>query len=343
LKKATVRPAKGVGKQRRTLRVIAAKALKALSPVKTSKAEQAAKPTKVARAAKVSGRAKAPTAGPSARAASSAKPKAVKPNVPKPKAVKPNVPKPKAVKPIRRAGAPRLRADPTGVLERLALAIPQPHVELVFDGDPWKLLVAVILSAQSTDRRVNQVTPEVFRRWPTPAALAEAASSEVEDVIKSTGFFRNKTKAIVGASRMLVERFGGEVPRQLDDLVDVPGVARKTANVVLGAAYGVASGIVVDTHAARVAQRLGLTTEVAPEKIERDLCAAFPREQWLGMSHRLVLHGRYVCTARAPQCLDCPLNELCPSRVAAGEGEWTERAVHESKDMERRADGFTRV
>jgi endonuclease III len=216
-------------------------------------------------------------------------------------------------------------------------------VELAFDKDPWKLLVAVILSAQSTDRRVNQVTPEVFRRWPAPAALAAAASGDVEAVIKSTGFFRNKTKAIVGASKMLVERFAGEVPRQIDELVEVPGVARKTANVVLGAAYGIASGIVIDTHAARVAQRLGLTDEVSPEKIEVDLCAAFPREQWIGMSHRLVLHGRYVCTARAPACPDCPLNELCPARLAPAEGAWADRAAHEGKEMERRSEGFARV
>jgi endonuclease III len=229
------------------------------------------------------------------------------------------------------------------VLERLSAAIEHPHVELAFDGDPWKLLVAVILSAQSTDRRVNQVTPEVFRRWPSPAALAAAASAEVEVVIKSTGFFRNKTKAIIGASQMLVERFGGEVPRQIDELVEVPGVARKTANVVLGAAYGIASGIVIDTHAARVAQRLGLTGEVAPEKIEADLCAAFPREHWIGMSHRLVLHGRYVCTARAPACPDCPLNELCPARLAPAEGDWPERALHEGKEMGPRSEGFARV
>jgi endonuclease III len=338
LKKATVRSAKGGGKQRGTLRVIAAKALKALSsavaskPAKASKTSKvskakASKTSKVSRASKISKVSKVSRAAASVRAGRGVASEA----------------RPKAAQAPRRARAPRLRADPTAVLERLSLAISHPHVELVFDGDPWKLLVAVILSAQSTDRRVNQVTPEVFRRWPTPAALAEAATSEVEEVIKSTGFFRNKTKAIVGASRMLVERFGGEVPRQIDDLVDVPGVARKTANVVLGAAYGVASGIVVDTHAARVAQRLVLTVEVAPEKIERDLCAAFPRERWLGMSHRLVLHGRYVCTARAPQCLDCPLNELCPSRVAPGEGEWTERAAHENQDMDRRAEGFTRV
>ena len=228
------------------------------------------------------------------------------------------------------------------MLERLSKAIERPHVELAF-GDPWQLLVAVILSAQSTDRRVNQVTPEVFRRWPTPRALASAEPLEVETVIKSTGFFRNKTKAIMRASALLEERFGGRVPRSMDEMLELPGVARKTANVVLGSAHGVASGIVIDTHAARVAQRLGLTTETDPEKIERDLCELFPATEWIRISHRLVLHGRYVCTARAPACSSCALNELCPARLEPGLGEWTERAAREAVEMESRAAGFVRV
>lgn len=234
------------------------------------------------------------------------------------------------------------RADPSAVLERLAKAIERPHVELAF-GDPWQLLVAVILSAQSTDRRVNQVTPEVFRRWPNPRALAAADPSEVETVIKSTGFFRNKTKAIIGASAVLGERFGGRVPCSMEEILELPGVARKTANVVLGSAYQIASGIVIDTHAARVAQRLALTFETEPEKIERDLCASFPRAEWIRLSHRLVLHGRYVCTARAPACTTCGLNELCPARLEPGLGEWPERAARESTEMEARATGFARV
>jgi endonuclease III len=236
----------------------------------------------------------------------------------------------------------RLRGDPGAVQERLARAIIQPHVELAF-RDPWQLLVAVILSAQSTDRRVNQVTPEVFRRWPSPAALARAVPGEVEEVIKSTGFFRNKTKAIIGASALISERFAGQVPRNMDEILEVPGVARKTANVVLGGAYQVASGIVVDTHAARVAHRLELTRETAPEKIELDLCRAFPEETWIQMSHRLVLHGRYVCTARSPACADCPLNEVCPSRQGPGLLSWEQRAEREATEMEARATGFTRV
>lgn len=243
-----------------------------------------------------------------------------------------------------RARAPRrrLRGDPGAVLERLSRAIEQPHVELAFDN-PWQLLVAVILSAQSTDRRVNQVTPELFRRWPDPAALAAAAAPEVEEVIQSTGFFRNKTRAIIGASALITERFGGQVPRSMPEILDVPGVARKTANVVLGSAYQIASGVVVDTHAARVAQRLELTRETTPEKIEIDLCRGFPAESWIAMSHRLVLHGRYVCTARAPACSACPLNEVCPSRLDPGFGDWQDRARRESIEMEARAAGFRRV
>jgi endonuclease-3 len=251
------------------------------------------------------------------------------------------VPREKAA-PKPRAGArvsKRRAADPTQVIERLARAIPEPHVELTH-RDAWQLLIAVILSAQSTDRRVNLVTPELFGRWPSPAALAAAPVPEVEDVVRSTGFFRNKTKAIRGASQMLVDRFGGEVPRRMEELLDVPGVARKTANVVLGSAHGVAAGIVTDTHAMRVAQRLGLTRAAAPEKIEADLCRIFPRETWIAMGHRLVLHGRYVCTARAPQCSACPLNEICPSRMAAGEGDWQDRARDEADDMAERAREF---
>lgn len=236
--------------------------------------------------------------------------------------------------------APR-RADPAQVLERLERAIPRPHVELTFDS-PWQLLVAVILSAQSTDRRVNQVTPELFRRWPAPQALAAADPTEVEEVVKSTGFFRNKTKSIQGASAMLVDRFDAQVPRSMPELLELPGVARKTANVVLGSALGVASGIAIDTHAMRVARRLHLTAEEQPEKIEADLCRVFPRATWTQAGHRLVLHGRYVCTAKAPACSRCLLNELCPSRLTVPEGSWQERAAREAEEMESRAQGFAR-
>jgi endonuclease-3 len=248
----------------------------------------------------------------------------------------------KAAPRAKAASRRRLRGEPAAVLERLTRAIPRPHVELAFN-DPWQLLVAVILSAQSTDRRVNQVTPEVFRRWPNPAALASAAPAEVEEVIKSTGFFRNKTKAIIGASALINERFAGQVPRSMPEMLEVPGVARKTANVVLGSAYQIASGVVIDTHAARVAQRLELTRETAPEKIEADLCRAFAREHWIRVSHRLVLHGRHVCTARAPACSACPLNEVCPARLEPGLDSWERRADREATEMEARAAGFSRV
>jgi endonuclease-3 len=230
-------------------------------------------------------------------------------------------------------------ADHVRVLtRRLTRAIPRPFCELDHDG-PWQLLVATILSAQSTDKRVNQVTPEVFRRWSTPAALAGATVAEVEDVIRSTGFFRNKTKAIQGASRHIVEQHGGEVPRTMDAMTAMPGVARKTANVVLGTGYGLASGIVVDTHVGRVARRLGLTDADEPERVEQDLCGLLARRTWVDAGHRVLLHGRYLCKARSPACARCPLNELCPSAGAPPEGKWTARADAEWRVVEARGAG----
>lgn len=260
----------------------------------------------------------------------------------KPTAAKKAAPRKATAKATRRPSSRVKHADARELLERLQAAIPDPHVELHF-SDPWSLLVAVILSAQSTDRTVNLVTPELFRRWPTPRALADAEQEEVELVVKSTGFFRNKAKAIRAASRMLLERFSGAVPRTLAELVEVPGVARKTANVVLGAAYGVTSGIVTDTHAMRVAQRLALTREEAPEKIEADLCRVFDSAHWIALSHMLVLHGRHLCTARAPACSRCALNELCPARQAEPVGSWPERAEQEASDMAERSLGFVRA
>jgi endonuclease III len=216
------------------------------------------------------------------------------------------------------------------LLERLAEAIPEPRCELDF-ANAWQLVVATILSAQSTDARVNLVTPALFRRFPTPAALGAASQAEVEELVKSTGFFRNKARAIREASAAIAERFGGEVPRTLEEAMTLRGVARKTANLVLGTAYGLATGMIVDTHAARVAGRLGLTRETDPEKIERDLCARFPRESWVASGHRLVLHGRYVCTAKKPRCAACALNELCPAREAGAEGSRQERAAAEAR------------
>lgn len=208
--------------------------------------------------------------------------------------------------------------------------MPEPRCELDH-RNAWELLVATILSAQSTDRTVNRVTPALFARFPTPAALAAAPPAEVEELIKASGFFRNKTKSIRAASQMIAEKYGGEVPRTLDEIIALPGVARKTANVVLGTAYRVASGITVDTHAGRVARRLGLSKQGDPVKVEKDLCAVFPTKSWIDMGHRFVLHGRYICLATKPRCAECPLNEICPASIAAASGKWTARADSEGK------------
>jgi endonuclease III len=232
---------------------------------------------------------------------------------------------------------PAKRAAPAvaEIRKRLRKAIPAPQCELDF-GDAWQLLVATILSAQSTDKTINRVTPDLFARWPTPAALAAAPPAAVEAVVKPTGFFRNKAKAIRGAAQALVDRHAGAVPRTMTELVELPGVARKTANVVLGTAHGIASGVVVDTHVGRVARRLALTRDEDPVKVEEALMAALPKREWVDGGHRLLLHGRYVCLARAPRCELCPLNELCPSRDAPPVGKWTDRAAAEKATVESR-------
>jgi endonuclease-3 len=221
------------------------------------------------------------------------------------------------------------------VRKRLARAIPHPRTELVHES-AWQLLVATILSAQSTDRLVNRVTPTLFALWPTPAALAAATQAEVERLVRPTGFYRNKARAIRGAAAAIEERFGGEVPRTMDELVTLPGVARKTANVVLGTAFGIASGITVDTHAARVARRLGLSTAGNPVAVEADLCRRWPRRSWVDMGHRLVLHGRYVCESRRPCCAACPLNELCAGASGTAAEIWAARAEAERVHVESR-------
>lgn len=232
--------------------------------------------------------------------------------------------------------SPELAKQADEVRKRLARAIPNPVVELDHRS-PWQLLIATILSAQSTDKKINEVTPVLFSRWPTPEALASADPAEVEAVVKPTGFFRNKAKAIMGASRVLVERFEGEVPRTLEELVTLPGVARKTANVVLGSAFGIPSGIVVDTHVTRVSRRLELAVAKTPAAIEAELTALFPKESWIEMGHRLVLHGRYVCKAKRPMCARCPLNEICAAAEAEPEiPKWTERAEWERRLVESR-------
>jgi endonuclease III len=193
----------------------------------------------------------------------------------------------------------------------LALVYPDAHTELNFTT-PLELLVATILSAQSTDRRVNMVTPVLFARYRTAADYAAANREDLEKIIQSTGFFRAKTTSLIGLGQALCDRFGGEVPSRLRDLVTLPGVGRKTANVVLGNAFGV-PGITVDTHFARLARRFGWTTQTDPVKIESEVGALFPRSEWTMLSHRLIWHGRRVCHARRPACGACEVARLCPS------------------------------
>ena len=198
------------------------------------------------------------------------------------------------------------------VFSRLKRAYPDAHTELDYET-PLQLVIATILSAQCTDKRVNMVTPLLFRTYPTAAVLADAPPERLEEIIKSTGFFRNKTKSLIGLGKALVERHHGEVPDSMDALVKLPGVGRKTANVILGNAFGKNEGIVVDTHVARLSHRLGLTRETDPVKIEQDLMRLFPREDWTLLAHLLIFHGRRVCVARAPKCEVCVLNDICPS------------------------------
>lgn len=199
------------------------------------------------------------------------------------------------------------------ILARLHLEYPDAHCELDYRS-PFELLAATILSAQCTDARVNMVTPELFRRWPTAPALAGADQSEVEEVIRSTGFFRNKARSLIGMAQALVADHQGVVPRSMEELRPIPGVGRKTANVILGNAFGLNEGITVDTHVRRLAQLLCLSTSNDPEVIERDLMPLFPREKWALISHLLIWHGRRVCIANRPKCEMCVVAEWCPSR-----------------------------
>ncbi len=178
-------------------------------------------------------------------------------------------------------------------------------------ADAWQLLVATILSAQCTDKRVNEVTPGLFRKYPTMRDFAAVSQEELAQDIRSTGFFNNKAKAVRGAARKILSDFGGKVPETMEEMLTIPGVARKTANVVLGAAYGIPSGVVVDTHVQRIAQRLDLTKEKDPVKIEKDLMKLIPQGTWILFSHQLIHHGRNLCVARKPRCAECPLNPIC--------------------------------
>jgi endonuclease-3 len=200
------------------------------------------------------------------------------------------------------------------VYERLIAHYPDAHCALDF-ANPFQLIVATILSAQCTDKRVNMVTPALFARYPTPSALAAAKQEDVEEIIKSTGFFRSKAKSLIGMATAVSERYDDRVPSDMDSLVELPGVGRKTANVVLGNAYATNEGVVVDTHVSRVTQRLGLTKQTDPVKIEQDLIKLFPRESWTMLSHLFIEHGRRICEARRPKCEICFLNDLCPSSL----------------------------
>ena len=177
--------------------------------------------------------------------------------------------------------------------------------------NPWQLLVATILSAQCTDKRVNEVTPGLFAKYPTPQDFAAVRPEVLANDIRSTGFFNNKAKSIVGAANKVVREFGGKVPQTMEEMLTIPGAARKTANVVLGTAYGIASGVVVDTHVQRISQRLDLTKNTDPVKIEQDLVKIIPQDRWIRFSHQIILHGRALCMARAPECEECALNPLC--------------------------------
>ena len=198
------------------------------------------------------------------------------------------------------------------ILERLKVAYPDAACALDH-RNAFELLVATILSAQTTDVRVNLVTPALFRRYPDAATLARARQADVEKIIQSTGFFRNKARSVIGMAQALVAEHGGRVPNTMAELVLLPGVGRKTANVVLGNAFGINEGIVVDTHVARLSKLLGLTRQTEPEKIERALMALFPRDDWALLAHLLIFHGRRVCIARRPKCGECVLADVCPS------------------------------
>jgi endonuclease-3 len=215
-------------------------------------------------------------------------------------------------KPARRPrGAPARAAE---ISQRLERTYPSAACAL-HHRNAFELLCATILSAQCTDVRVNLVSPLLFARYPTPEALARASRAEVEEIIKSTGFFRNKAKSLIGMAQAIVADHGGEVPRTMEELRTLPGVGRKTANVILGNAFGVDEGITVDTHVTRLSQLLGLTQEGDAAKIEQDLMRLFPRERWTQISHLLIFHGRQVCIARRPRCGECVLADICPSSL----------------------------
>jgi endonuclease-3 len=208
---------------------------------------------------------------------------------------------------------PLAPARVAAILKGLDEAYPNAECAL-HHSSPWELLVATILSAQCTDVRVNMVTPELFRRFPTPAAMSKARQPLIEELIRSTGFFRNKAKSIVGAAKKITEEFGAKVPETLAELITIPGAARKTANVVLGVSFGKAEGVVVDTHVFRISRRLELAKGDTAEKVEQELMRVLPQDRWISYSHQIIHHGRKVCIARKPKCSECNLETLCRSK-----------------------------
>jgi endonuclease-3 len=204
------------------------------------------------------------------------------------------------------------KSDVPAVLKVLKKTYPKADCALTHDN-PFELLIATILSAQCTDARVNMVTPMLFKKYPTPEKMSKAPLKDVENIIKTTGFFRQKALSLVTTSQILVKKHGGAVPKKMEELLELRGVARKTANVVLGTGYGIASGIVVDTHVRRLSNRLGFTRQDDPVKIEAELVTFIPKDDWIWFSHALILHGRQICKAQTPECPVCPANKLCPS------------------------------
>jgi endonuclease-3 len=224
--------------------------------------------------------------------------------------------RPQPVSKLAKVGRPPKGYNPTSpervgeILKRLDQTYPDVTCALTHK-DPWELLVATILSAQSTDVRVNMVTPELFRKYPTVQDFARLKPEQLESDVRSTGFFRNKSRSVVGAAKKIVNEFGGKVPETMDELLTLPGVARKTANVVLGTWFRKAEGVVVDTHVHRISRRLELTKNDDPKKIEEDLMRVIPRDKWILFSHQIIWHGRKLCLARSPKCAECPLENIC--------------------------------
>jgi endonuclease III len=228
---------------------------------------------------------------------------------------KSKIQKPKAARPKSKIHSRKWYASPER-MEKIFAALdrlfPQAECALRHEN-AFQLLVATILSAQCTDERVNKVTPELFQQFPAPKDYVALPQEELEQIIRSTGFFRNKAKSIIGAATKITQDFGGQVPRTMEELLSLPGVARKTANVVLGTAFGIAEGVVVDTHVLRIATRLKLTHETSPEKVEQDLMKLVPKDRWISFSHQVIWFGRKVCFARKPLCVECPLETTCDS------------------------------